>query len=418
MGNGSPEKILITNFHCASNRGDAAILEGLSTSLGRTISQNQIVATEFPNSSRYINNIKSIEQQTAPFRIDRPRRTAAYLVGSVGAPGLLDHFQEWAKSELNLEPYHSANIIVGTGGHYLTEIYYPGKLGVLWEMNYCKEIGKPVVLCGQSFGPVRKTPYRQLTQRVLNKVDAITVRDQRSKGNLEALRLNTDIHLTADTAFAMDPNRGSKPLSERRLEKLPSLSGDPAFTISVRDWSHFEEGGMSQYLEAIADLCEVLVKTYDGRVYLLSTCTGLDGYHTDDRITGHRVHDLLADEIKNDVQIVTGEYTPQEIIHMFEDIDFHIGTRMHSLILALLAGTPIVGIEYQFKTTGLMEMFELEEYVILIDDVDSRSLQTLFENGYKNRKKIKKQIEDHLPAVRKAAQQNGEIVADVLHKYY
>lgn len=413
----SSKKILITNFHCASNRGDAAILEGLSTSLNQVASQNQIVATEFPNASTYVNNVKTIEQRTAPFRIDRPRRTVAYLTELVGATRLADSLQAWVESKLNLEPYHSADIIVGTGGHYLTEIYYPGKLGVLWELNYCKEIGKPVVLCGQSFGPVEKLPYRQLTRRVINKVDAITVRDQQSKANLESLGVKTDIHLTADTAFAMEPNREVKPLSGRRLEQLPSLSGDPAFTISVRDWSHFEESGMRQYLEGIADLCEFLIKTYNGQVYLLSTCTGFDGYHTDDRITGHRVCDLLTDDIKDDVRIVTGEYTPQELVHLFEDVDFHIGTRMHSLVLALLAGTPIVGIEYQFKTTGLMEMFDLEEYVLSIDDVDSRSLRKMFEKGYSDSQKIEKRIEDNLPAVRKAAQQNGKIVADVLNDY-
>lgn len=407
--------ILITNFHCASNRGDAAILEGLSHSLNK-ISTSQIVATEFPNSSNYINNVNSVKQKTAPFRIDRPGRTIAYMIEQIRLSKLSSTFNDWTSAKLNLEPYHNADIIVGTGGHYLTDIYFPGKLGVLWEMNYCKELGKPVVLCGQSVGPIEKFPYKQLTRRVLNKLDAITVRDRQSKKYLESIGISSNVYITADTAFAMELTH-EKPLSMRRLEPVPSLSSNPAFTISVRDWSHFGESGMNQYLEGIAELCDHLVRTYDGFVYLLSTCTGFDGYHTDDRVTSHRVFDLLDKEISTNVQIVTGEYTPQELVYLYEEADFHIGTRMHSLVLAMLAGTPVIGVEYQFKTTGLMEMFELEDYVLSINDVDCHSIVELFEKGYMNRDRIRKNIDSKLPEVKKAAQRNVDIVERVLDDY-
>jgi len=408
--------ILITNYHCASNRGDAAILEGISTTLNNHLPGNQTVLTEYPNSSTYINNMMSLEQRTAAFRPDRPTHAAAYLADLFHVTSLSDRVCSWVEKKLNLEPYCSSDIIIGTGGHYLTEIYYPAKLGVLWELSHCKDLGKPVILCGQSFGPIESTPYKKVTRRVMNKLDAITVRDSDSKRHLESLGITTDIYQTADLAFAMDLN-DSNPLSTRRLEALPSLKGEPVFTISVRDWSHFNQGGMSQYLEGIASLCEMLVNEYNGSVYFLSTCTGFDGYHTDDRVTSHQVCDKLLDNVQDDVHIVTGEYTPQELVTLFKNVDLHIGTRMHSLVLALLAETPVVGIEYQFKTSGLMSMFDLDEYVLPIEETTSESLRALFEKAYTNIEEIDARIERNLPLVRKQAEQNGRIVAEVFEDY-
>lgn len=410
----SPPKVLITNYHCASNRGDAAILDGLSTAIQRQVDTKQQIVTEFPASAKYVHGVTATKQQTTPFRIDRPTRSIAYLANLLGVDDHSTRIDTWVKSELGLIPYQEADIIVGTGGHYLTNIYYPGKLGVLWELNYCKSIGKTVVLCGQSFGPVDKIPYKQLTRAVLNKIDMITVRDDQSKRNLKEIGVKTDVRVTADAAFAMELGDNEAPLSKRRLEGLPSLKGNPIITVSVRNWGHFEEGGMQSYLTSVSSLCEYLIDEYGATVYLLSTCTGFDGYHTDDRVTGHMVYDRLPEPVKDDVRIVSGEYTPQELVSLFEKANFHVGTRMHSLVLALIAHTPVVGIEYQFKTTGLMSKFGLEDYVLPIEEVNNSNLRNLFKSGYSDRKRIKEIIRNRLPEIQRSAQQNGKVIAELL----
>lgn len=410
MGKGHKPSALVSNYHSASNRGDAAILEGLREILSDTEFELQGVMTEYPDAARNINQITAFEQKTTPFRLDRPFRTAAYLITTLGLnKGVAD---SWVNDKLNLAPYRKADWIIGTGGHYLTDVYYPGKLGLLWEIQHCNRIGKNVILLGQSFGPIENKLYRQITRRILNKVDIITVRDRRSYENLREMGVDTEVRLTADLAFSMDTKKADTSLN--RVEEDPDIRGDPAISISVRDWPYFDRGGMETYLSGIASICKELVRDRGATVYFLSTCTGYGGYHTDDRIPANKVCDRLPEDIEDNTHIVSGEYTPQELIRFYSDIDFHIGTRMHSLVLAILAKTPVIGIEYQFKTTGMMEMFDLENYVMSIENVDEDSGPQFAMEGIQDKEIIQQRVESSLPKVREKANQNTKIIQDLL----
>jgi colanic acid/amylovoran biosynthesis protein len=53
---------------------------------------------------------------------------------------------------------------------------------------------------------------------------------------------------------------------------------------------------------------------------------------------------------------------PDDIIHQYGRMDAFVGSRMHSAILALCAGTPTVALAYQPKTTGTFEAIGLDEF--------------------------------------------------------
>ncbi len=59
---------------------------------------------------------------------------------------------------------------------------------------------------------------------------------------------------------------------------------------------------------------------------------------------------------------------PAAVLHrFFREIDLLIGARFHALVIALSAGTPVIGFEYQGKVRGVLGMVGLEAYSIPVE---------------------------------------------------
>ncbi|GAA1322697.1 colanic acid biosynthesis pyruvyl transferase WcaK [Streptomyces sanglieri] len=411
--------ILITDYYCASNRGDAAILEGVYQSLERVYPDADItVMTENPQAAKMVHGINAVDQALAGFRwgISKKNTARAYL--SLTSPlynrGMTPPGFEFIKDNGNIQPYLDADLVISTGGQFLTDVYFPGKVGVLWEHFFLSQIDTPVVIYAQTLGPFNRSLYRQMTRTVLDKAELIITRDRKSKEIVEDLDVTTPVYFTADAAFSMDVESDR----EIPLDSLNANDGLPdknatSVSISVREWKHTDENtDIDDYASAVADVADWLVAEKDMNVVFASTCTGLAGYHKDDRLMAAQVVDLMEYGERDEVQILTGEYTPQQLVEVYNRMDLHIGMRMHSNILAMMAKVPVVAIQYQFKTQELMEQFNLLDYMIDINNVDKESLQQIVDNALSNRPAITKTIQSELPTVQNESSRSAQLVSD------
>jgi colanic acid/amylovoran biosynthesis protein len=200
------------------------------------------------------------------------------------------------------------------------------------------------------------------------------------------------------------------------LDASDTLPDENEFTvsISVREWSH-TTGNMSvdDYAQTFADIGDWLVEEKNVNVVFASTCTGLAGYHKDDRLMAGQVVDLMEYGNRDEVQILAGEYTPQELIEVYRQMDLHIGMRMHSNILSMMAETPIVAVQYQFKTKGLMEQFNLLDYMIDINDVNKTSLQRVIDTALSNRPSITRTIQSTLPNIKSESKRTAQLIRNL-----
>ncbi|WP_157972328.1 polysaccharide pyruvyl transferase family protein [Saliphagus sp. LR7] len=416
-------QILITDYHCASNRGDAAILEGELAALRKQFPDAKFtVVTQYPEAAQTINGVDAVRQRAVPFNWLPLRKNAAMAYLLATAPlrrfGLIPPKTRAIVDRLGLQPYLEADIVVSTGGMFLTEIYFPNKYGVLWELLFATALGTPTVVYAQTLGPFEDESLRSRVSWVLNRIDLITTRDARSKKILEDIGVtDTPVQHTADAAFAM-PETPPKPKPIQRGSNAQSggdlsTSGNLDVSISTREWSHFEsEDGAKTYKQALAATADWLIEEHDASVTFLSTCTGWDSYHKDDRIITYDIVDRMSHSNSERITIDKGEYTPYELRNRYGWMDLHIGTRMHSNILAMLAETPVVAIGYQFKTADLMEQFGLTEWVIDIEDVTTESMIELVDSMVKDKEATRQQIRERLPEVKSQAERNAELVAE------
>ncbi|HEX3033962.1 MAG TPA: polysaccharide pyruvyl transferase family protein [Thermodesulfobacteriota bacterium] len=406
-------KIVITNLYSAANRGDAAIVKGMKNAL----------EAYFPN-SEFIVLSKSYE-------------TAQAITGIKSYPPLIDrlkffgyfrlfYFLLWAylyrkkiklptfgKAE-RIKSYLDADLILSVGGGYLNDNYPVAMIRWLFEFYFGKLLGKKVIIYASSVGPFNESWLKPFVRFVFNKLDLITLRDPQSKDVLDPIGISSSrIHVTADAAWSMEPlgrDEGFKLLSG----EVPDISNERLkVSISVRRWGFYKgDSGEShkRYIKAITALVDHLVRNRGAEVFLLSTCTAFGGYSNDDRV--------VADEIvrntgNSGVRILRGEYLPEQLSAIYANMNIHIGTRMHSNILAMLSGTPVVAIQYEPKTKGMMDSFGLGDWVMDIEQISSEGLIRMVDKAIEKRDLIKSQIAKKLPELKKRSKDNARLVHEL-----
>jgi len=410
--------VLLTDHIGSAQRGDAAIIEGSITSLSTALPEAAFtVMTDRPEATRVISGVEAVRQPSV-FRDFRPSwlPKALYLLLWAAA-----YRRGWRLPTFGnrhaLAPFLKADLIVSKGGSFISTFYWPGCLGRVLCLLFCKLLGKRVVVLGQSVGPLDSWLLRRIAKAVYSRTDLNVLRDEESYRILVALGVpEAKLRVTADLAFCLPPH--GSPLSSR-AEDLPQLprDGRPKVSLSVRRWHGYAPGrGHAEYVSAMAALCDHLTAVRNARVYFLSTCTGFDGYRNDDRTVAYEVLQQMRSRYEDNPLVFLGEYSAAELAALYSQMDLHVGTRMHSNILALLGGTPTVIVRYEFKSDHVASLFGLERYVLDTNTVTGPELIEKVNSALDQRDALREQVARRLPLVRERAYLGAQLVAELVTK--
>lgn len=381
-------KILILNNYSSANRGDAAILDGLITTINQSIDNPKItVLSSFPKILRKYHPYISFESLINSDKV-KPGNFYFYLLLMVYLSiwAVLDKYLKiqlpnFTKSK-QLSLYKNSDLIVSVGGGYINDNYKPGVVTRLFEFYFAKLLGKKVVLWGHSIGPFRSFTYRLFTSWVLNKVNVIATRDKRSLLELNKLGVKRpEIFQTFDSAFALKAKKWARGSLQRFTPSGKFIS------ISVRFWPfHKNESEVHHnYIMEMKKLCDWLI-TKGFQIVFVST-TPLEHHIGDVEVAKEVIRGLKY----RSKAIVVDEkgYTYEDLINLYSKAFLNIGTRMHSTILAALAGTPSLAISYEFKSKELFSMLELSEFVVEQQGISYEELKTRVVKLMREREKIK-----------------------------
>ena len=219
-------------------------------------------------------------------------------------------------------------------------VFYYGGLLMMAKLAAC-----PSVFFCQGFGPVRGGLQRFFTRQVLRLPRLITVRDQESKRDLEALGLSPEsIKIAADPALLLEPlavNDLRAVLGEEDLMKelgrseLPNgqlSSAGPLVVVTVRPWP-----GLN--LEELAKALKEFREQSSARYLLLPFQPGRD------LEPSRRLVELLDGEAR----LLDRPMSPKALTGILACCDMVIGMRLHSLILATVGNPPLYGLSYDPK---------------------------------------------------------------------
>jgi len=412
--------ILVTNVHSARNAGDRVLLEVTLTELQAQFPGCAItVAMNNPRSYALGQAVQVVGSLTHWFQNDdgawRPW-------GVLAAPWLLLQAlafaltRRWTRRKLPvlctgeqrrlLHAYADADLIVSCPGNFFFSgagLGVPFFLAVL-ALAYGWLIGKPLYMMPQTIGPLRRRREQYVIRWLLARVRLVFLRDETSETAVEAIGLHHPrIHVLPDVAFLYRGEDDLTLLAQAQAE-LPRLAR-PWVGVTVINWRGHDRhhARPEQYEAAIAAALRAFLQAHGGSAILFPQVCGPSAGE-DDRPPSRRI----AAQLRGDglpVVALAAEATPAQLQAAYGQMDLFLGTRLHSNIFALTAGTPVLAIAYQYKTHGVMRMLGLEAWVIDIGQATAEVVSAALEKLWRERDALRAQLQRTLPEIQHRARQ-------------
>jgi len=300
--------------------------------------------------------------------------------------------------------YEQADLIVAVGGGYLrSRKGLVNRLNVpllLHPLLFGYILGKPTVLYPQSVGPFVNGFEGSLVAFVLRRLMLIVLREDTSVTLLSRLGVRQNVVRSIDSGFLL---RTSHKLDIHKTYHIPA---DKLIVgVTVRAWL----SGKAQvaYERAVAEALDDVVERFGAHILFIPQVTAAKG--DDDRVVSRRVHWYM----KHAAEATTINSQPDhhQIKAIYDGLDALLGTRFHSVIFSLTSYVPVLAIEYEHKTSGIMHDLGLDKWVIKIEDAAAADLAAAMHNLLEHSTQYKSYLRAHVPPYVQKARQTISMVA-------
>jgi len=410
-------RFAILNMSDDSNKGDLAILENTILLLRRACpgAEIEVLNADYAGGgdgpSKMFEHVRGLgvahHQAIFPRVFDGRRGPAAmasalwnlavslWVLAAVGALGGRAGRLIPRRHRPAFEALRSADLAILKGGSYLYS--YGGTAQLLFVYRMVHQsllalcLGKRIVALGHSVGPVVGRPARWLLGACMRRFERVVVREEISRRCVrDELRIDpARIELLPDLAF-WRPESPTGQDDDRILHDVLNREGvevDGAAAVRIgltaRHW-HFPlqgdgAGRFDAYLTILANTIDRLARERGAQVFLMP----------------HAAEDLpVSREIARRVRqgrpvVLSGDYTTVELRGLYGAMDLFVGTRIHSNIFALSAGTPVVAIAYEIpKGFGIISMIEPREFILDIAELTEERLWDVISAGLADRETL------------------------------
>jgi colanic acid/amylovoran biosynthesis protein len=385
-------KIAITNAYSSRNQGDAAIV----------VSMLQVLRQELPDARFTIFSLHPDQDQE--FYRSRQADVEPSPIMPRSKVFVLMQFMMWVlvaffaarvrKVTDRWIPFpiyrklKESDVHVSCGGAYLNDSWGFSYVVHLLTLLVSKLLRRPIILYPQTIGPFRNRLGRLIARLVLNRVDAIFVRDSYSKTFLrETLRVaRTPIYDGADAAFLLQP--ASRQRIREILEQEGLTQDRPLVGIAVRRWVFpFAKNARIKYDRfrmTMARVADYIVENKGAIPVFVPMVSIPDKPLEQDDEASRDVIRVM--KYRHAAKLVrSSDYSPEEIKALIGKMTLQVGTRMHSVIFASSMSVPVVAIAYEPKTFSLMEGLGLDRFVFGIETLSFeevvRSVDILWRDG-------------------------------------
>jgi len=205
---------------------------------------------------------------------------------------------------------------------------------------------------------------RAKVAKALKLCDLITVRDARSAELLTELGLR-DIKVTCDPVMALGSEHSVDPDLEKELSSLlagvgADERGKPLLMVAIRHWSD------NKHIAPVAQLLDNLIRR-DFDVLLVPA------HYSEDMPAANE----LISHMSEVPYCLDRTLTAPEFIALAACADMVFSMRLHGLICAMAAGTPILALSYDPKVDAFMDQAGQSRYCLSLDDFDAVEAENL-----------------------------------------
>ncbi|MBR6253777.1 MAG: polysaccharide pyruvyl transferase CsaB [Clostridia bacterium] len=323
------KNILISGYYGFNNTGDEAMIETMSSLLAKRDCSLTVLSSN-PDRTKELYNVEAYNR----FKLSEVKKAIK-----------------------------KADLIISGGGTLFQDItskksiwYYLGivKLAQLYR--------KKIVVCYQGMGPINTPFYRWMTKHILNKksVKFVGMRDNHAIDYAKEIGIKENkIIFSSDMIFMMNP-----PPTER-IDKiikdnvLNLQEGQKLIGFSVREWKDKDR------TDDLAQAADLIIERYNARIVFFP-------FHKpkDAEISKIIMHKMKHEE---KASIMPNRYLPSEILGAMGRMDVNIGVRLHSLVFSAICNVPTIGISYDPKIDGFLDMIGAKP-ACTYEDIDSKRI--------------------------------------------
>ena len=110
--------------------------------------------------------------------------------------------------------------------------------------------------------------------------------------------------------------------------------------------------------------------------------------------------------------VLTGDYTPGQLLTLVGHFAFAVGMRLHFLIFAALRQVPFVALPYAVKVSGMLEALEMPAPPM--NQVNTGQLVAHIDRSWDLRGELRDRIVPALPAIQERSRENTAIALELL----
>jgi len=410
-------KILLTNTNCSVNKGSAAQVISTCKTLREIIPDLEITLMsripELDTKLCKIHNINVVRNRWFP------RRTGWQPLYYTYTHILIDMFLAGLfKIGLNprsinnpiVQEYISADAIIDLSGDSFSDGKGGFSIGIDASILFGFSFKKPIVVYSQSIGPFNWA-VTFLAKYCLNRVDLVIVREEITEKYLKELEIESSIYLTADCAFLLD----SAPYDE--VKDILSNEGidvakKPIVGVSANAMLDDKE---NNYANTMAQLIDYVIEKINAHVIFVPHVVSVkEGGKGDDRFIGEKIYKLAKN--KNNIDLIKGDYSPEELKGIIGLCDVFIGGRMHANIAAISTCIPTIATAWSHKYYGISRSVGQEKYVCDYKNMTFDEMKLKFDDLWDNRNKIRDELKIKVDEQKKLAWYSAELVKDLLSR--
>ena len=294
----------------------------------------------------------------------------------------------------------SSRLFLTGGGNLIQDetstrslMYY---LATIWM---AKKLGLKVMLYSNGIGAIGKKANRLITSRIVNKVDVITLREEKSLKEIKSLNITKpQVIVTADPAFTLTPCKDEEASSILAAEGI--IKDKPLIGVSIRKWKNFQG-----YLKQVAEASDYMIEKLGVQPVFIPM------HYPHDVEICHRVASMM----KHKAIIIENKYSVSQTLGIIKNMDMIIGMRLHALIYGASLQVPVLGLIYDPKVEGFLEYIN-QPSAGNVEDLNYEHLIKSIENVWDNRQQIKEELIVTKQLLMGKALQNAEIAIELLNK--
>lgn len=268
-----------------------------------------------------------------------------------------------------LKEIGTLDVLIIGGGNLIMDLYSSWPIYPLIYVILAKLTRVPVMFYAVGAGPIKSRRARRYFKLACRLADKISLRDEESLILLnEKLKIKTHkLCLAADPALCLERQ-------ESIMRKRDPSSLVVGMTVvpyySPKYWPDPHLDLYKTYVASMADVVNEISSQAGVKVLLFAT-----NYPNDLIVARDIVNEI---NYQGRIELIENRLSVPEIISLIAACDVMIGTRLHSLILSLVAGTPFLAFSYQSKVKAFCNRIGLDRYVIpLSDHLDTPNCQIL-----------------------------------------